>query len=488
MPRSVEATLETSQLPIESLWTNTRPVVFDDINNPNSGGKLEADLNLTDTEVIARPIERILPPTESQQPENFTPINSEKYMTDVIKLRRFYYYTLGMQDEINVFRNYDPPLARAMWEQLTTEEEKRRFLEHETTQIIKSLGERYNVVESVARYTIGEDNKLYSEAFPNEPFENVVKRGVEHAKNLGSKDIKREETQFDGISRVQSAMARPNARRHSKQAAISGQGLVEGTTFIHNFVDIYELVGVDPVTQRRIVEMTRFTSNASYREYRANVLSIKSDYFNQASATDELHYAANPLEFDPATDSRSVSEIFAQIAGTVHGVLSKDNLQKIVDKSKARISYFLKSICSAIFDPQEVALRWNGLINGADIDAETEWQKLTKIPQRLFKSVTNFLKDIPIFKTIAEEVGWLGRQAVEQIMAACGLSGGFSIGGIVESIVEFISSAVSTISDIFTNLFKDKDFCIKCGACGRVIRRIVRRGQKCPICPAVRKC
>lgn len=37
-------------------------------------------------------------------------------------------------------------------------------------------------------------------------------------------------------------------------------------------------------------------------------------------------------------------------------------------------------------------------------------------------------------------------------------------------------------------LMKDKDYCIRCGACGQEIRCVVRRGQKCPKCPAVRKC
>lgn len=40
-----------------------------------------------------------------------------------------------------------------------------------------------------------------------------------------------------------------------------------------------------------------------------------------------------------------------------------------------------------------------------------------------------------------------------------------------------------TITDL-----KDKDFCIRCGACGEYIWCVVRRGQKCPKCPAVRQC
>ncbi len=35
---------------------------------------------------------------------------------------------------------------------------------------------------------------------------------------------------------------------------------------------------------------------------------------------------------------------------------------------------------------------------------------------------------------------------------------------------------------------KDKDYCNKCGACGEVIKCIVKRGGSCPKCKAVRKC
>lgn len=35
---------------------------------------------------------------------------------------------------------------------------------------------------------------------------------------------------------------------------------------------------------------------------------------------------------------------------------------------------------------------------------------------------------------------------------------------------------------------KDSDYCIRCGACGEKINCVIRRGEKCPKCPAIRKC
>lgn len=59
---------EDSQPPQNgSFWTDNRPVVLDDINRPNSGGKLEPSLVLADTEVIVRPSNRNSRPVEPQQ-------------------------------------------------------------------------------------------------------------------------------------------------------------------------------------------------------------------------------------------------------------------------------------------------------------------------------------------------------------------------------------------------------------------------------------
>lgn len=55
--------------------------------------------------------------------------------------------------------------------------------------------------------------------------------------------------------------------------------------------------------------------------------------------------------------------------------------------------------------------------------------------------------------------------------------------------VSLETEAAAAMPDtIATSTLKDKDFCIKCGACGKYIWSVVRRGQKCPKCPAIRQC
>ncbi|MBI2596669.1 hypothetical protein HYW41_00750 [Candidatus Daviesbacteria bacterium] len=420
---------------------------------------------------------------ESQQPEAFTPVNSGKLMRDVNRLRWFYYSRLGMEGEINEARNFDPPLLRAIWEQLKTPQEQRMFIAQQTDENIPTaLGERYNVVESIAKYVIKSDGKLYSEAFPNEPFEDVVNRGIEHSRNLGSPDADREEAQFRGILSVQGMTAESEVPAHLKIAFISGPRFQEGTSFTKNFIDVYELMGIDPIINIRYLQMTRFTSSASYKQYEANVRQYRPNYFDRKTEGPvDNYYAENGIKIDPKTDTRSAAEISMQLAGAAKGVLSKDNLQEIINDGRKRISYFMEAICASVFNPQEVALRWNAILAGAD----RKLVKLKGVPGRIVEGFANFIRNTPIFKNLDEEINWLGKQMVAKVAAACGLSGGFSFGGITESIGNLASGVVRGISGLFS---KDKDFCIRCGACGEVIKCVVRKGQKCPKCPAIRKC
>ncbi len=58
----------------------------------------------------------------------------------------------------------------------------------------------------------------------------------------------------------------------------------------------------------------------------------------------------------------------------------------------------------------------------------------------------------------------------------------------VTALAGMSSGEAALLSGTSSAVLKDKDFCIKCGACGEVILRVVRHGQKCPKCPAVRQC
>lgn len=422
----------------------------------------------------------------ASQPEIFTPINPQKLMQDVRRLRQFYYRSLGMEDEINKVRNFDPPLVRAMLEQLKTPEEQKLFIAQQAEENIPTaLGERYSVVESVAKYTLNPDGKLYSESFSNEPFEEVIKRGVQHAKNLGTPDADREDAQLRGFLNVQESAADLKAPKGVKMAFISGprfqegtNTLIPGTNFYKNFVDIYEFLGEDPITKIRRLQMIRYTSSATYEHYEDKVKQYKPDYFDQADGRVDNFYAENGIKIDPGVDKRSPTEIFIQLTGAVKGVLSRDNLQQIIEGSKARVSYFIEAIRASTFDPHEVALSWNAILAGADRKRD----ELLGITQRIVRGIVNQIKTTPVFRTIIEEVNWLGRQVIEKVMAACGMSGGFSLGKFGKGIKGLFSGVESTIGSILGFSGEDQygSLEFECPKCNRTNRR--PKGELIPNC------
>lgn len=470
-----EATLERNLTPDKSFWVSTIPLPLDDVNNPTVGGKFEPGLNLTDAKVIARPEDRKSTPEKVLDAKEDTVIDSQKYMQTVVRRRWEFYNDLGKLDQLNVVRNYDIPLVRVMWEQMKTDEQKRQFMEHETNEALAALGERHNLVEMTPRYIIDKNRKLRYAPFPIEPFEEADRRAVEHYKNLQSPDVIREQAGLKGRLKIQEKMADPTTPIGFTMAMISGPGLAPGSKQIHNFVWSFVLKQ-HSLTGQRLVEMTPLTSQAEYDQYKTKVLKIKPDYFQNQTQALDLHFLENPLEFE----DKSIPEIFTLLTGETKDHRPNEKFQQFKEENKPRIRYFLESICAAIFDPQEAAKRWQAVLAGGDII----WRGLNKIGEKAIRTVSNVVKFIPTFRDMAEEVNYLARQKIEAILGPCGWSGDFSLGGIIGGISGVISGAISAIS----GLFKDKDYCINCGACGALIKQVVRHGQKCPVCPAIRKC
>ncbi len=117
-------------------------------------------------------------------------------------------------------------------------------------------------------------------------------------------------------------------------------------------------------------------------------------------------------------------------------------------------------------------------------DAVKEW--VINKGKNIFGAAVSFVKNIGrVFKSTQEETDWYGMQQVREFLDACGWSGGFSMGA---SLGNLISNVINAVRGFFGGSSKDKDYCIRCGACGEEIRCVVRRGQKCPKCPAIREC
>lgn len=453
---------------------------MDVLVQPDPGGTYKPDFSFENTIIIAQPMDRILPNIEPQEQVINRPLDNEKYLADVARLQRIFNRTLGIRvDEAGEIRNYNPVLARAMYEQLETEEERARFHQYEVVQVETALKERYHAAEGTAVYSIDASSRLRSRDLPLEAFDSVLARGVTYRKELGSPDSEREQAELTGFLKIQRKLADPATPLHSKMLVVSGPGTVAGTIYGDNFVDIYELG--EEADGKRIVIMTRFASSADYEQYKEKITSLRPTYFNEAKGAVDAWFLANPVYLDAGIKQRSAGELFEQITGDKAGGMTGEKMREILEESKPRIGYLVEAIKAPVFNPKEIALAVNAVLKGAELAVK----RLDRLKEKALESIAGFIERVPVFKNIVEEMAWLGRQIVEQIRGACGWSGSYSLGGIAQSIGGLVSRIAGGLSVGFS---KDKDYCIHCGACGAEINCVVRKGEKCPKCPAIREC
>lgn len=119
---------------------------------------------------------------------------------------------------------------------------------------------------------------------------------------------------------------------------------------------------------------------------------------------------------------------------------------------------------------------WNNIKKGEDQRAKEEAIKQATIVQKGFHSVSGpsyqanpVQSEIDILKMLGPNRGSC------PVLFSSGGKTAFQV--LSENSLTFTSSAT-----------KDPDYCIRCGACGEKINCVVRRGEKCPKCPAIRSC
>ena len=213
-----------------------------------------------------------------------------------------------------------------------------------------------------------------------------------------------------------------------------------------------------------------------------------TDYFDDATGSFDVWCLSNPIVLDSRIEKRTTGQIFNQEFRAQKEMTSEEDFQEILTKSAEIRQNYINVVCGKIFNPLEIREAFNAVLNVADAIRREIVARGKGVISKLCDFGSSAVKT---FRNIKEAAAYWGRQAVEQIMGGCGISGGISLGS--SSIGETVSSVGSSISRITGGLFggssKDKDYCIRCGACGEEIRCIVRKGESCPRgCGAVRQC
>ncbi|OGK14259.1 hypothetical protein A2861_01815 [Candidatus Roizmanbacteria bacterium RIFCSPHIGHO2_01_FULL_38_15] len=342
-------------------------------------------------------------------------------LADVGVLQLKFNKELGIEKAVRL--NYNPVLARANFERLTSDNRRQNFRNYELWQIQTALRERNHAAKSSVNYLIDEHGEMRNELFPDEPFSHILERGLAYRKSIGSKELEREYAEYEGWLQVCNVLKHPDTPAGAKFIAISCPGIVADTNYNDNFVDIYEAHD-DPVTGKRYITMTRNASKLTYGDYENNAAQLQNGYFDNLEGPIDAWYLRNPIYKNPSVDARSTDELFEQIFGHREGAMGEADFQQLWQQLIPVVLYYINNLCAEEFHPSSLAISWNAVLKKNDLmKTILENTKISKDQQ-----MQNTQLQIPQFYgNLHEEIDWLGRQQIDMVAAACGTSGGFKI-------------------------------------------------------------
>ncbi len=317
----------------------------------------------------------------------------------------------GLQEIFNSFLkqrpghqilSYNPVLERWRYEQIVSEADEISFRNHEEKQIETALRERLRTAKSSVHYKI-EGGRAKNELFPNEPFDTILKRGIEYRKRMGSTETEREQAELNGWSSIFEGLLNPETPVNSKFTVISGPGTVKETSYPHNFVDVYEKVKTP--TGEIKVKMTRTISRTGYEKYREVIESFDSRYFERFSGPIDAWFLSHPIPGDCE----------GKLVTLPTAAMREEIFQEIFEICFPLILHYINVLCQDTFNPKEVVIAFNAILNKADdVKARIDQRKGGNTVQPLY-----------IFRNIGEEAYFFGTRPVREVLAGCGLSAGF---------------------------------------------------------------
>lgn len=324
--------------------------------------------------------------------------------------------------------SYAPWLARARFERvrsivgLSEREHVVTLLgwkEVEEQDMVTNLRERYHSEKSTIQYTI-QGEKLYSKLFPNEPFEQVLQRGIEYRKKEGSEELVREEEELEGFLKIQRVLCDQNTPLGTRIILCSPPGFVANTIYTKRFVDMWEL-RVD--TQgMRYAEMTRFTAGLDYGGYIRSMKRLDPSYFDGRDTIPlDAWFLAHPFRVPPPADSEKVTmdQLYEAYFERDYAAMKEVLFQELLIVCMPFVQYYIRELANDVVDWSKLALAFNAVLNTADDFLKKKEQETESRVSVESQSVHNH------HYPSVEEVYYRGSKQVQTIAGGCGPSVGF---------------------------------------------------------------
>jgi len=337
---------------------------------------------------------------------------------------------------------YDPSFDTQAYYSLETssnvtsiEEYKRKQEQLDTRTRINletNLGERYNVELATSTYQIV--NGKIQNSQHDEPFEEIIKRGVEHRKIYGNPhDHERERAELAGFQKVQKALSSPDFT--DKIVIISPSG-TEKSSYQHNFFDIWQK------DKKGLVHMSRYTSKNNLAEHFNSAQELNSAFPSTFELNDS-HFLAHPV-----ITSESTEDILAKLNPQEETMTTKE-YQKLIEACTPLILNYINN-------PTIEA--YNAILVGAD--------------KHVFEP--ELLKNLIASQPIEYIIQSFAQIPVRTVSTSCGSQSGFTTRSeIISGLLPF------SVSDFGTFQEDTSDF--PCPRCGHIIK--YGSGTKeCPEC------
>lgn len=420
-------------------------------------------------------------------PDAYTPPDFNDEIEEVNYHTSRFCGRLGFSRESLVTNNMNPVLDYVHWLRFSRKNPKpeqiTKYINYQIHgQIQTGLRERNHAGKSAFRYYI-KGGKIYNDRF-DEPFEDVLNRGLEWSKNNNSPEPERDEADIRGWKNAITFLT--DKPIGSKSIQITGQGIVERTTHGDNFVDIYEKI-TDP-EHDWIIRTIRFSSGLGYPQYKEIALKKEgANYFTGFKGPIDAWFAEHILK----GDSREVNRIFEEDFGFSKGIMEEDKFEQIFKKVLPVAENYAHVLRNS-HDPYKIMEAFQAMLVVNDMAVAEKNQKEQGIffgTNGMFGSTNTFSRDDIYHSTrVQEYVPWLARQRVATISAGCGLSAGYNIFGEVSS--SFTNSFIDYLGlsnnvGRFGVIAKKEGECkkITCKGCGwQPGDHDHKEYQECPVC------
>jgi len=374
--------------------------------------------------------------------------------------RKINYLNLGKKPEIT---GYDPELELNRIKSGKTENP----FAYISTQVETALRERYRTAKSFARFLIDGSGRVSSEFFKNEPFRNMLEKGVEYRKKMGSKELMREQAELKGWDKIVEKMIDPHTPDGFRTIVVSGPGLTLNSPYSDNFVDIYELKK-KPGQIPEINEI-RYSSGLSYENYFDRLQKLNPDYFQESNMPIDAWMLSHPIFMDPDPAIINSDQLFNEIFKPSKKTTDEKSFQEIFAFVRPYLDHYFNTLNSSKYSPIETAKAWNTIIHKADFAKESIEKTGEVNPEHL-----NYLH-------ILSEIQRLGTKKTTVLPSGCGQSKGIDLTsyGLSDPAKDFLKNSVAQFSLADQDDKRENKWfiCPKCDyhASGPV-------GDTCPMC------